>query len=141
MFIFWCLFITVTAQSQVVIQVNAGSRAPYGTYQSLFIDRKGHCSFSLNEMSGKVLDSSFFNIPVSQVDSLLNNAERLGFFNLNERYNGDRADGAGIFISLDRSGRRHSVDLLNKDLAPVHTLVDQLNAVLAPHRIRINYGQ
>ena len=139
--IFGGVFIATAARSQVVVQINAGSRALWGTNQNLFIDQKGHCQFYLSEVRGSVKDSSSFIIPVSQLDSFLAKAEQVGFFNLNDKYDGGLADGAGIFISLNSSGKKHSVDLLNKDLPPIHELITYLNIILAPHRIRINYGQ
>jgi len=135
------LLLTCVTNAQVVIQVNAGSRASWGKNQELFIDLKGNCRYYLHEVSGKRLDSSSFMLSTVQVDSLLSRADRLGFFGLSERYDGGLADGAGIFISMNRNGKKHSVDLLNKDLPPVHDWVEMLNAYLAPRRIRINYGQ
>lgn len=135
------IFIAITARSQVVVQVNAGSRAPWGTNQNLFIDQQGHCVFYLKDIQGPVKDSSSFDIPVSQLSSFLDKAKQVGFFNLREKYNGDLADGAGIFLSLNSAGQKHSVELLNTDIPAVRELVAQLNSILAPRGIRINYGQ
>ncbi|WP_106529992.1 hypothetical protein [Chitinophaga niastensis] len=135
------IFIAITARSQVVVQVNAGSRALWGTNQNLFIDQQGHCQFYLNEVRGTVKDSSSFNIPVSQLVSFLDKAKQVGFFNLKNKYDGGLADGSGIFLSLNNSGQKHYVELLNKDIPEVHELVVELNTILAPHGIKINYGQ
>jgi len=135
------LSLALSARPQVVLQLNAGSRASWGTNQDLFIDQQGHCRYYLNEVNGKKEDSSFFSVPAVQIDSLLTKAQQLGFFGLNEKYDAGRADGAGIFISLSSSGKKHSVDLRNEDLPAIHELVDRINRILAPHRIRINYGQ
>ncbi len=141
MLLLCCVCIVATGRAQVVVQINAGSRASWGTNQNLFIDAKGQCHYYLGEVNGKIKDSSSFSIPVARLDSFLVKAEQLGFFSLSDRYDGGLSDGAGIFISLNSQGKKHSVDLSNKDLPPIHTLMEQLNLILAPHRIRINYGQ
>lgn len=136
-----CCIFSFQAISQTVVQINAGSRAPWGTNQNLFIDKKGHCKYSLAEISGSVKDSSSFNISASQLDSFFAKAEQVGFFKLDSKYDGGYADGAGIFIALNSSGKKHSVDLLNKDIPPINELVDFLNRMLSVHKIRIYYGQ
>src|SRR5207302_4931171 len=89
------LFISTSVQSQVVVQINAGSRASWGTNQNLTIDKTGHCSFYLSEVRGAIKDSSSFTISASQLDSFLTKAAQVGFFNLNSRYDGGYADGSG----------------------------------------------
>jgi hypothetical protein len=76
-----------------------------------------------------------------QLDSFFRKAEATGFFSLNSRYDGGARDGAGIYISLNSSGRKHSVQLINTDVPAVNELITWLNGILASRRIRIYYGQ
>lgn len=126
---------------QVVVQINAGSRAPYGTNQDLYINANGKTSYYKGEINKPIKDSATFYISKSSLDSFFKKAEQVGFFNLNSKYDGGFADGAGIFISLNSSGKNHSVDLLNEDIPQINELIALLNSFLAPHKIRIYYGQ
>lgn len=136
-----CCLLSLFAAAQTVFFLNAGSRANRGQQQELFIQRDGSCRYRLSEVNGAVKDSASFALLPGQLDSLFRKAEETGFFNLNKRYESGAADGAGIFISLNHNGRRHSVDLVNTDQPAVNQLVTLLNAMLAPRNIRINYGQ
>ena len=136
----YCL-ISLTSQSQPVLFINAGSRASYGTNQELTIDAKANCRYYLREVNGPLKDSSSFTIPRQLLDSILNKANQLNFFNLNEKYDGGRTDGAGIYISVNRNGRKHSVSLTNTDQPVINELVALINSILEPRKIRINYGQ
>ena len=129
------------ASSQIVIHINAGSRAAYGTYQNLLVDINGQCSYQRREVNGAVKDSMVFAISKSQLDSIFNKAEQLGFFQLNNRYDGGFADGAGIMIALNSGGKKKTVDLLNTDVAQINELVALINRMLQPQNIRIYYGQ
>ena len=129
------------ARSQIVFQVNAGSRAPWGTNQNLLVEKSGHCTYSLTEVNGPVKNSSSFDIPLSQLDALLAKAEELGFFRLKDKYDAGYSDGAGIFIAMRSSGKKHSVQLLNMDIPQINQLVSYLNRILEPHKIHIYYGQ
>jgi hypothetical protein len=139
--LFLCCIISFSAISQTIVQINAGSRAPWGNNQNLLIDNKGHCTYFLSEVNGAVKDSSSFIFSASQLDSFFTRAEQVGFFQLNSKYDGGVADGAGIFISMNHAGKKHSVDLQNQDIPPVNELIGYLNLLLASHKIRIYYGQ
>lgn len=132
---------SVAAISQTVFFINAGSRANHGRQQELLIDQNANCRYRLSDVNGLVKDSASFSLLPGQLDSLFRNADETGFFSLNRRYDGGAADGAGIYISLNYSGRKYSVELLNTDLPAINRLVTLLNAMLAPRNIRINYGQ
>lgn len=128
-------------QAQPIVYINAGSRASYGNYQELIIERNGHCSYYLRQMNAATKDSSFFTLSRQQLDSIFRKAEAAGFFNLNTRYDGGARDGAGIFISMNNSGRKHSVQLINTDVPAINELITWLNGILAARGIRIYYGQ
>jgi hypothetical protein len=136
-----CSFVSIAGSSQPVLFINAGSRASYGTNQELTIGSKGNCRYYLREVNGPLKDSSVFSISQQQLDSILNRADQLNFFNLDEKYDGGRTDGAGIYISINRSGRKHSVHMTNTDQPVIRELVTLLNSILTPQKIRINYGQ
>ena len=129
------------AVCQTVFFINAGSRANHGQQQELLIDINGNCRYRLSEVNMPAKDSSSFALLPGQLDSLFRKANETGFFNLDRRYDGGAADGAGIFISINHSGRRHHTELINTDQPSVNQLVTLLNAMLAPRNIRINYGQ
>jgi len=126
---------------QTVIHINAGSRAPYGTYQNLLVNTNGECNYQLREVSGKGKDSAVFTISKSQLDSIFAKADQLGFFQLNDKYDRGVADGAGILIALNSSGKKKTVQLLNTDVPQVNELVAFINHILEPRKIRIYYGQ
>lgn len=128
-------------QAQPVLFINAGSRAAYGQQQELIIDNNGNCRYRLREVNGLIKDSSVFSISRVQLDSIFKKADEADFFSLNQKYTGDAKDGAGIYISLNSSGRKHSVQLVNTDQPAIHELIDLVNTLLAPQNIRINYGQ
>lgn len=138
--VFGWLYATA-GSSQPVLFINAGSRASYGTNQELTIDAKGNCRYYLREVNGPLKDSSSFSISQQQLDSLMNKANQSGFFSLQENYDGGKTDGAGIYISIKRAGSVRSVNLNNTDQPVIHELVDMLNSMLQPRKIRINYGQ
>lgn len=139
--ILWCMF-TSHARSQIIFQVNAGSRAPYGSNQNFLIDTKGHCSYNVTDVNGPVSNAASFTITSSQLAALLAKGEELGFFKLKDKYDGGFADGAGIFIAMRSSGKSHSVQLLNTDVPAINQLVNYLNNnILDLHHIRIYYGQ
>ena len=129
------------AASQTVIHINAGSRAPYGTYQNLLIDISGQASYQRREVSGTIKDSLAFSITKSQLDSIFAKAEQTGFFQLNNKYDGGFADGAGILIAMNSSGKKKTVQLLNTDIPQINELVALINRMLEPQKIRIYYGQ
>ena len=133
--------LSLAAQSQIVFFINAGSRASYGNHQELLIDTKGLCKYRLSEVNGAVKDSASFTISRQQLDSIFQKAEQVGFFNLNKKYESGAVDGAGILISMNSSGRKHSVQLVNIDQPAIKEIVTLVNSMLAPRRIRINYGQ
>ena len=139
--VFVCFSFALVATSQTVVHINAGSRANYGTYQNLLINLDGQCNYQLREVNGTTKDSSVFNISKSQLDSILQRAEQLGFFQLNNKYDGGLADGAGILIGLNNSGKKKTVQLVNTDLPQVNELVAFINHILEPQKIRIYYGQ
>jgi hypothetical protein len=136
-----CCFFSIAGLSQPVLFINAGSRASHGTNQELTIDNKGNCKYYLREVNGPLKDSSTFNILPQQLDSLLRKADRSGFFTLDNKYNGKVVDGAGIYISLNSSGKKHNVQVNNTDQPIINELVTLLNKILEPQKIRINYGQ
>ena len=139
--IFIAMMFYVSAASQTVVHINAGSRAPYGTYQNLLIDISGQVSYQRREVSGAVKDSLVFSITKSQLDSIFSKAEQTGFFQLNNKYDGGFADGAGILIGMNSSGKKKTVQLLNTDIPQINELVALINRMLEPQKIRIYYGQ
>ena len=80
--------LSLKAQPQIVLQVTAGSRAPWGFYQNLVMDSKGKCTYTRSEVNGSVKESSSFNITMTQLNSFFAEVERLKFFNLKEKYDG-----------------------------------------------------
>ena len=135
------LLSVLDSNAQPVIYINAGSRASYGNYQDLTIYADGSCFYSLRETNGERKDSSSFQNSKSQLDSFFLKAEQTGFFNLNARYDGGLADGAGILISLNNGGRKHSVHLINTDVPAINELINWFNTLLDVHQLRIYYGQ
>ena len=129
------------ALTQTVIHINAGSRASYGTYQNLLIDVSGQVSYQRREVNGAVKDSLNFNIAKAQLDSIFLKADQIGFFQLNDKYDGGFADGAGIFVAMRYAGKTKTVQLLNTDVPQINELVGYINRILEPQRIRIYYGQ
>ena len=97
--------------------------------------------FILCATNGERKDSSSFQISKSQLDSFFLKAEQTGFFNLNARYDGGLADGAGILISMNNGGRKHSVHLINTDVPAINELINWFNTLLDVHQLRIYYGQ
>ena len=93
------------------------------------------------EVNGPVKDSSRFTISSSQLDSLFSRAEQLGFFQLNNKYDAGFADGSGIMIAMNHSGKKKTVQLLNTDVPQINDWVTFLNHMLQPQKIRIYYGQ
>lgn len=141
MLFLFCLACTAALMAQPVVYINAGSRASYGTYQELTIDANGRCSFYLRQINAATKDSAFFSITRQQLDSFFLKAEATGFFTLNNRYDEGARDGAGIYLSLNHSGKKHSVQLINTDVPAVNELIAWLNGILASRNIRIYYGQ
>jgi len=139
--LFFCAVIVFCAQSQAVVYINAGSRALTGTTQDLVIFNNGQCRYVLSEVDGTVKDSSSFSITKQQLDSFFVKASQVGFFNLNNKYESNLADGAGIYISIDKNGQVKAVQLHNTDVSAVNELITWLNRILVPHKILINYGQ
>ena len=129
----------ISAQkAPIVIQFNAGSRAPEGTVQSLLIDAAGHCTYSVDDVTGASLSQTDFSIKQAQVDSLLKKAYDLGFFKLQEQYR-KGYDGSGIFVSMNYAGQKHHVDVTNTSVPEINTLVNVLNTMIASKNIKINY--
>jgi hypothetical protein len=135
------LFISNIASSQPVIFINAGSRANRGNNQELIIEKNGAARFFLRQMNGPAIDSIFFNLNTVQLDSIFQKAESIGFFNLQTNYQSGAVDGAGIYISMNSSGKMKTVNLNNIDIPEINQLVTFLNSMLRPQRIRIYYGQ
>ena len=140
-FILILLFTTFIASTQPVIFINAGSRANRGNHQELTIEKNGVSRYFLRQLNGSALDSISFNLSVQQLDSIFLKAESVGFFNLQTNYQSGAVDGAGIYISMNSSGKMHSVNLNNMDVSAINELVTFLNSMLRPQRIRIYYGQ
>ena len=136
-----CCYFSLAGLSQPVVFINAGSRASYGSNQELTIDSKANCRYYLREVNGPAKDSSFFSISQQQLDSFFRKADQVGFFSLSNKYDGGLVDGAGIYISMNSSGKKHNVQLNNTDQPAINELVTMLNRMLEPRRIRINYGQ
>ena len=127
-------------KAPIVIQVNAGSRAPYGTVQNLLVDASGRCSYNVDDVTGLQVSSSKFNISKVQVDSFLKKANDIGFFKLQPTYS-EGYDGSGVFMSLNYAGHKYHVDLINRSVPEITTLLDMLNGFLAPRKVRIDYEQ
>lgn len=135
-----CSF-AVTIKAQTVVQIDAGSRAPYGYIQSLTIDATGRCRYIQYEVSNnKVKDSATFSITKAQLDTFFAKANAVRFFSLAEEYTRG-LDGAGIFIALNNAGKKHAVNVKNSTVPQIDDLVATLNAMLQPRKIRIYYGQ
>ena len=134
-------FSALYSQAQPVVFINAGSRANYGNYQELIIYADGNSIFRQREVNGPVKDSSSFQLTKSQLDSFFMKADAVGFFSLQTKYDSGAADGAGIYISLNSAGRKHSVNIRNTDVAAINELVEWLNTILAAYNARIYYGQ
>ena len=141
LFILFLLFTAFIASTQPVIFINAGSRANRGNHQELIIEKNGAARYFLRQINGTAVDSIFFNLTAKQIDSIFQKAEAVGFFNLQTNYQSGTADGAGIYISMNSSGKTHSVNLNNMDVSAINELVTFLNSMLLPQRIRIYYGQ
>lgn len=143
MLLLFCLITTVSlsARSQTVVFINSGSRAAWGNQQQLLIDAGGNARYYLREVNGPVKDSIIFILSALQLQSFFEKAETSGFFTLNTSYDGGAVDGAGIYISLNKSGRKHSVSLVNTDVPAINELIRWLNSLLEPQKIVINYGQ
>ena len=141
-FLIWCCcLLPLSLLSQVVFFINAGSRANYGNHQELSIDSKGSCRYFLREVNGKAKDSLTFSFSSAQMDSLFRKADQTGFFTLEASYQDPSSDGAGIYISMNSAGRLKNVNVVNTDVPAINELIGFLNNMLAPHRIRIYYGQ
>ena len=125
-------------RARIIFQVNAGSRAPWGTDQDLTIDSMGGCEYRLSEVYDGVKDSLRFSLPAGYVDSLLRRSDELGFFKLDSDYVRGR-DGSGVYISMNYHGRIYSVNVINKDIPQIHSIVSLLNGLLQPHKISIKY--
>ena len=128
-FILFLLFTSIIASTQPVIFINAGSRANRGNHQELIIEKSGAARFFLRQLNGPTLDSVFFNITTQQLDSIFQKAELVGFFNLQTNYQSGAVDGAGIYVSMNSSGKMHSVDLNNIDLPAINELITLLNSM------------
>lgn len=140
-FILFLVFGTFNASTQPVIFINAGSRANHGNHQELTIDKNGAVRYFLRQLNGTAIDSVKFNLTSQQLDSIFQKAESVGFFNLQNNYQSGALDGAGIYISMNSSGKMHNVSLNNIDVPAINELITQLNSMLRPQRIRIYYGQ
>jgi hypothetical protein len=128
------------AKSQVVVYINAGSRAHYGTTQELFIDANGQARYWKRNVNGPGIDSSVFNLTRPQLDSFFQKATQVGFFSLNATYEkSNLVDGSGILISVNHAGQKKSVSVRNQDLPAINELITWLNTILAPQRLRIYY--
>ncbi len=143
MFLLFCLTtaVSLSAWSQTVVFINAGSRAAWGNQQQLLVDAGGDARYYLREVNGPAKDSIVFVLSALQLQSFFEKAEATGFFTLNTSYDGRAVDGTGIYISLNKSGRKHSVSLVNTDVPVINELISFLNRVLEPQKIVINYGQ
>ncbi len=135
------LGLILSAQAQVVIQVNAGSRAAWGNNQNLMIDKNGKCTYFVSQPDGQKKDSKEFSISQKQLDGLFSKAESVGFFTLDAKYDGGVADGAGVFIAIKSGTKINSVDVFNKDVSAINSFVETLNVILKTQNIRIYYGQ
>ena len=135
------LFGATALHAQIVVQVNAGSRAPWGEAQQLTIDKKGKCHYVHYDVSAQhILDSATFTITKAQLDTFFKKADEVGFYGLQKDYH-KGIDGEGLFISLSDNGKNGTVDLLNTDIPQVNALVATLNGILQPRSIKIYYGQ
>ncbi len=133
--------LATASTAQLVVQIDAGSRASYGFIQSLSIDKNGKCQYVKYDVSTSAIkDSSSFSITPTQLSGFLNKAESSGFFSLNQEYH-KGVDGAGIFIALNKGGKKGSVDLKNTDLPAINSLIATLNTILESRKITIYYGQ
>lgn len=131
----------ISASAQLVVQIDAGSRAPYGDIQSLTIDKKGKCRYVKYDVSTNAIkDSSSFFITEGQLQDFMKKADDAGFFRLEDNYVRG-VDGAGIFISLNNGINKKGVNVKNTDVAAVNTVVEFLNTILQSRKIRIYYGQ
>ncbi len=134
-------FLPESGNTQVVFFINAGSRSNYGQIQELFIHENGAGQYRLSGVNTGIKETISFALTAAQKDSLLQEAESGGFFSLDKKYDGGAMDGAGIYIAISHSGRKHAVELLNTDQPSINRIVTLLNNMLAPRLIRINYGQ
>ena len=140
-FILLLLSATLIASTQPIIFINAGSRANRGNHQELIIEKNGDARYFLRQLNGPALDSIYFKLTTQQLDSIFQKAEAVGFFNLQNNYQSGAVDGAGIYISMNSSGKIHNVNLNNIDVPAINELITLLNSMLRPQRIRIYYGQ
>ena len=140
-FLILCSCLSLAGTAQTVLFINAGSRAATGNQQELTIDSKGNGRYYLRQVNGPVKDSAVISIGQEQLQNFLSRAEAAGFFNLNNEYKGKAVDGAGIYISMNSNGKKHFVELANTDIPLINELITQLNSMLVPFHIRINYGQ
>lgn len=135
-----CLYYSTATIAQPVVFINAGSRAPWGNMQELWINANGQCRYFLKEANGAVKDSSIFMLEAGQLDLFFLQAVKLGFYALPAMNDGGVNDGAGILVSMNDKGKKHRVQLLNTENQTIKALVDYLNGFLAIHKVIIFYG-
>jgi hypothetical protein len=133
--------ISFKVHSQTVVFINAGSRASWGYNQEIMINKNGNVSYYFREVNGPARDSSFFSLPPASLDSFFSKATQSGFFSLNRNYDGGALDGSGIYISMNNSGKKYSVNARNADVPAITEIVNWLNNLFSAHRIHINYGK
>jgi hypothetical protein len=125
--------------AQVVVQIDAGSRAPYGDIQSLTIDKKGKCKYLKYDVASHIInDSASFTITPTQLNDFLTKAETEGFFSLKEEYLRG-LDGSGIFIAINKDGKKRSVNVKNVEVPQIRTLLAELNTIMQAKKITIDY--
>lgn len=136
--IFFFFVLPNSLEAQVVLQIDAGSRAPWGNIQTFTMDISGNCQYLLHDVeSGIVKDSASFLLSKNQMDIFFQKAKQVGFFELKEKYL-KGLDGSGIFISLTNSGKKNTVTVTNTDVPAIAALLETLNELLKPRKIHID---
>jgi hypothetical protein len=137
--LFTLLILTSSGQGRTVFQLEAGTRAPWGSNQHLFIDNRGNAQYFVTEVDKEgQTDSQKFSLRQTQVDSLLLAAGNFDFFKLDSAYVQD-LDGDGIFMAIRYAGKFKTVEVANREIPEIRKIVNWLNQMLAIRHIKIEY--
>lgn len=136
---FVCCLFSIASFAQVVLYVDAGSRAPWGNREELLVNKNGKVLYYLVNEKGDIVDSAITNITLQQITSFFQQASQNGFFKLDSIYDGGVADGSGIYMSMNDNGSMHHVSVLNTNVPAVTELLTLLKSMLEPKNIRIRY--
>jgi hypothetical protein len=119
----------------------SGSYAPWGSNQFLVVDSIGNAAvYNVNIETGAT-DSSSISLSQFKMQSIMDTLSAVGFYSLNDLYDGGFNDGSGVKLNIVTSTGQNEVEVINYCNNAINRIMKTINAVIFSSGIQLRYGE